>query len=609
MMSRFSVLLALLVALVSITQLHAAPFLSSNDFIIAIDTDDPILPSDYPGAEAPLNALDGDSGSKYLNFATVNTGFIVQPFIGSTTVQSIQLTTANDAVERDPLSWELYGTSDPLASADNGDGSAENWTLIASADANLPEERETAGPVQSFANSTAYSAYRVLFPTVKDANAANSMQIADVGLFESNDGSGLSVWDEFELDVVAFAFSQPDSRYPGAEGPMAILDGNGPNTTLPSQSGYFDGEGPASVVDGTLAKYLNFGDMDSGFIVTPASGPSQVQSFQLTTANDAVGRDPTSWALYGTNETIVSEDNSFGTAENWTLLDSGAIALPADRDTLGPVVTVNNSSTYNSYKMIFPDVVDVPGDLMQIAEASFFTSTDGSGSDILNPGDTILAVDESPRFNSETKYLNFGGENSGFIITPEAGSKVITGFQITTANDFEDRDPASYELYGTNDAIVSEDNSQGDGENWTLISSGDLSLPGERLTEDEIISFANAAAYTSYRMVFPSLKDPGENNDNSMQIATIEFFDDSVAADVDLDDDGDVDGVDFLLIQRMDPSLIPDWQLQYGTMAVSAGTAAVPEPASAWTLVLGVMLASLVTHRRSHHSSECRRIA
>src|SRR6187551_3394399 len=57
-----------------------------------------------------------------------------------------------------------------------------------------------------------------------------------------------------------------NGRYPGAEGPANAVDGN-----------------PAT-------KYLNFGREGSGLIVTPFA-PIPVESFRITTANDAPGRD------------------------------------------------------------------------------------------------------------------------------------------------------------------------------------------------------------------------------------------------------------------------------------------------------------------------------
>ena len=76
---------------------------------------------------------------------------------------------------------------------------------------------------------------------------------------------------------------------------------------------------------------------------TPSGGPSIVESFQITTANDAEERDPSSWELYGTNDPITSVDNSQGDGENWTLIDSGEVSLPTERNTEGPIVAVNNN--------------------------------------------------------------------------------------------------------------------------------------------------------------------------------------------------------------------------------------------------------------------------
>lgn len=60
--------------------------------------------------------------------------------------------------------------------------------------------------------------------------------------------------------------------------------------------------------------------------------------------------------------------------------------------------------------------------------------------------------------------------------------------------------------------------------------------------------------------------------------------------DVDLDDDGDVDGRDFLLIQRSNPSLIPYWQAAYGSSAgASAPVVAIPETATLQLVALGLL--------------------
>ncbi len=69
-------------------------------------------------------------------------------------------------------------------------------------------------------------------------------------------------------------------------------------------------------------------------------------------------------------------------------------------------------------------------------------------------------------------------------------------------------------------------------------------------------------------------------------------------ADVDLDGDGDVDGADFLAIQRTDPSLIADWQSQFGSGPL-ASISSVPEPSSALLIGLAMTLLSLSRRQRA----------
>ena len=136
---------------------------------------------DWPPAETPDLAIDDDVNTKYLHFkgATEPTGFQATPSVGGTVVTGLTFTTANDAPERDPVAFELYGSKDSI------DGP---YTLIATGD--IAEfNQETAwerftmtSTMISFENLVAYDHYQVLFPAVRDAGSANSMQIAEVEL-------------------------------------------------------------------------------------------------------------------------------------------------------------------------------------------------------------------------------------------------------------------------------------------------------------------------------------------------------------------------------------------------------------------------------------------
>ena len=69
-----------------------------------------------------------------------------------------------------------------------------------------------------------------------------------------------------------------------------------------------------------------------------------------------------------------------------------------------------------------------------------------------------------------------------------------------------------------------------------------------------------------------------------------------LAADV--DQDGDVDGADFLAIQRDYPSLIAQWQIEYGSgVSSTAASQTVPEPSASCLLIFAISL--LAGNRRA----------
>src|SRR5262245_14434830 len=136
-----------------------------------------------PAAEGVEHVID-NVGQKYLNFLDLGSGFAVQPRVGATVVTGLRLYTANDSEARDPASYLLQGSTV---------GTNGPWTTISSNALALPSGRNPGGvvPLSSnyqtlfFANPTAYAAYRLTFPTLKDAASANSMQIGEVELLGS----------------------------------------------------------------------------------------------------------------------------------------------------------------------------------------------------------------------------------------------------------------------------------------------------------------------------------------------------------------------------------------------------------------------------------------
>jgi len=300
---------------------------------------------------------------------------------------------------------------------------------------------------------------------------------------------------------------------------------------LDTRSDFPGGENPPNALDGNAdSKYLNFGKRNSGVIFTPTGGAATARSFVLTTANDATERDPASYLLFGTNNVITSTNpgnvniNGLGVAtENWILIGNGTLSLPDTRQAAGAPVNIGSAGLFSSYWMVFPTVRDEGGNSMQIADIQLFDGIGGTGTEI-DVGTPAVGTcwdsdfpdaEAAPNVidgNTGTKLLNFGRERSGIWVVPAVGASTVRSFAITTANDWEERDPASYRLLGQ----------AADG-TWNLVSEGPLSLPSERVATGAQVPLTNDTAYLAYRMEFPTLKNADATN--SMQIAEIQFFD------------------------------------------------------------------------------------
>ena len=167
--------------------------------------DDVTLPGDPVVVVNGVNDTDGNSGpppanegadkaidnttSKYLNFLDYGSGFIVTPSRGLSNVRGIRLYTANDAVERDPQSVLIEGANSPtgpFTAIWGGPAPLPGSTNAAFASRNpggLPLDPNTQYVFDvTFQNPNNYTSYRVTFPTIRDPNAANAMQIGEVEL-------------------------------------------------------------------------------------------------------------------------------------------------------------------------------------------------------------------------------------------------------------------------------------------------------------------------------------------------------------------------------------------------------------------------------------------
>ena len=136
----------------------------------------------WPAAEVPANVIDNSASTKYLNFGgkvQPPSGFCVTPSIGYSVVTGLTFTSANDTPARDPIAFELYGA---FASIDGP------WTLIAKGAVDdfarpieWPRLKKGVTPI-GFKNAAAFAHYKVVFTSLRDFVATNSMQLAEIEL-------------------------------------------------------------------------------------------------------------------------------------------------------------------------------------------------------------------------------------------------------------------------------------------------------------------------------------------------------------------------------------------------------------------------------------------
>jgi hypothetical protein len=154
--------------------------------------------------------------------------------------------------------------------------------------------------------------------------------------------------------------------------PVTISDVTAPGDAVqgvPNDNDWPGGEIPAYTIDNNAnTKFLHFkGELlPTGIQVTPAVGATIVTGLTFTTANDSPGRDPVTFELSGSNDSINGP---------WTLIAAGDIVDFA-KATEWPRFTMNataisfeNTAAYQHYQIVFPALRNpVTDPMMQIAE-------------------------------------------------------------------------------------------------------------------------------------------------------------------------------------------------------------------------------------------------
>ncbi len=168
--------------------------------------------TNFPAGQTPVQAID-NSATPSTSTLTGSTPVSPSPPRAAGIVRGIGIITGGDAPERDPTSFLLEGSNNGV-----------DFTMIASGPINPTTVRRSLASAR-FNNNTAYSQYRVRFPTIRNApTTANSMQVAEVQLLEAT--SIFTPGDPFTVIYTPGATSPPN------EGPATS------STARPHQAGH-----------------------------------------------------------------------------------------------------------------------------------------------------------------------------------------------------------------------------------------------------------------------------------------------------------------------------------------------------------------------------------
>ena len=243
-------------------------------------------------------------------------------------------------------------------------------------------------------------------------------------------------------------------------------------------------EGVAMLFDGlTSTKWLDFSA--TTWVQASFATPVAVSTYSLTSANDYPERDPASWTLSGSND-----------GASWTVIESRSAQSWSARKLTRDFVLTQPSAAYLLYRI---DMTAKSGAITQLSELKFKTTTAAAAAPVttteLTPSSISARGENGTKegianlfdHSTATKWLDFSGTT--WVQVAFAVPHALDAYSITSANDYPERDPASWTLSGSND-----------GTTWTVIEKQSAqSWSARKLTRDFVLT-QTSAAYLQYRI-------------------------------------------------------------------------------------------------------------
>ena len=295
------------------TKLYVGGNLDTTDFFKSVDS----FSIDFATPKAPFQSASAKTDPLDLP------DYIIQ----NTSTNAYAITTANDRFERNPDRWILYGSNDKT-----------NWTVLDEiSNANLPGTAYQMCTIELPEGTKAYDNYRLTIAGTKGTD--RGMQISE-----------FSVWGDqaVQFKIPTSAIKSSTFSYEGSWNY---------GTAGENEANLYDGTGNKLCVSGFDQNDL----VNKPLVITfEMTDPIAVGSYSFTTANDAEGRDPSSWTLFGSND---------GT--NWTVLDDLSDIRLASGRFYTQNFAIDNEDAFSLYTFEISKLKSVTN-VFQIGEISLY---------------------------------------------------------------------------------------------------------------------------------------------------------------------------------------------------------------------------------------------
>lgn len=433
-------------------------------------------------AENQDKAFDNDPSTKWLDHndwqgapTEADPSWIQMDFDSAVAVDTLAITSANDAPERDPENFTLFASND----------GGTTWQKLANWVGESFDERAQRRAF-TFQNQLAFTSYRLEIS--KNKNNDGLLQIANIDLI----GPVQPGLDHSKADGVKYS-----ARY-----------------------SISDSESAAQAFDNDVnTKWLDHNDWqgaptdeDPAWIQIQLPQAKAVNALSITSAGDAPERDPESFSIMGSNN-----------AEDWVNLASW-VGETFEQRYEQKNLTFSNTLAYSYYRLSVSKNANNDG-LVQIAEIAT-VGPDYAYTDLSRLPDAIYSArysigdgesaDKAFDGDVNTKWLDHNdwqgaptADDPSWIQVDFTQKQVVSGLAITSANDAPERDPENFSLLGSNDG----------GQTWEEIAAF-VGESWDTRFERRTFDFSNGFGYLSYRLNISK----NANNDGLVQIAEIELL-------------------------------------------------------------------------------------